>query len=139
MNRSVVRDLISIKESLLSFFSLIDLNKKYLTLEQDISSGDSLVNLVAIIDKAIDVNCTNANTNLKIINDGYDKELDELRSYESEGGTLLSEYLEKIKEESGITLLKIGDNRIIGRYIEIPKGQLDKVPQYFIRDRKSVV
>lgn len=138
MNRSVVRDLISIKESLLSFFSLIDLNKKYLTLEQDITSGDSLVNLVAIIDKAIDVNCTNANTNLKIINDGYDKELDELRSYESEGGTLLSEYLEKIKTESGITLLKIGENRIIGRYIEIPKGQLDKVPQYFIR-RQTLV
>ena len=138
MKRSVVRDLISIKESLLSFFNLIDLNPHYLTLTEEIKNGDELVNLVGTIDKAINPECTNIMSSANIILSDFDEELDKLRSFESQNGEMLSSYLEKVKEETGITILKIGENRIIGRYLEVSKGQLDRVPEYFIR-RQTLV
>ncbi len=138
MKRSVVRDLISIKESLLSFFNLIDLNPDYLSLTDEIKEGEKLVALVEKIERAINPECTNVMGSADIILPGYDKELDELRAFESQNGELLSSYLEKVKAETGITILKIGENRIIGRYLEVPKGQLDRVPEYFIR-RQTLV
>lgn len=46
--------------------------------------------------------------------------------------------MDKIKAETGITTLKCGENRIIGCYLEVSKGQLDKVPSTFIR-RQTLV
>lgn len=138
MKRSVIRDLISIKESLISFFNIIGLNEQYLNLEKDIADGDKLISLAEEIEKAINVQCTNINSDQCIINPGFDEKLDSLRLYEKEGDRLLSEYLENIKTETGLTILKIGENRIIGRYLEVSKGQLDKVPDYFIR-RQTLV
>jgi DNA mismatch repair protein MutS len=138
MSRSVVRDLISVKESLLSLFSLADLNSRYLSLVDEIKNGDELVTLASTIESAINPECTNTNGNTEILLPGFDEELDRLRSYEKESGALLSGYLEKVKAETGLSILKLGENRIIGRYLEVPKGQLDKVPETFIR-RQTLV
>ena len=51
---------------------------------------------------------------------------------------MLSDYIARIRTETGITNIKAGENRIIGSYIEVSKGQLDLVPDYFIR-RQTLV
>ena len=51
---------------------------------------------------------------------------------------MLSDYLAKIRAETGITNIKSGENRIIGSYIEVSKGQLQLVPDYFVR-RQTLV
>ena len=139
MNRSVVRDLIAIKESLFSFFRLVGERQEYLKLlKANLENPDELLSLASEIDNAINPECTNATHSGTIIKEGYDGKLDELRKIHLTGSSLLDEYLEKVKAETGITIMKCGENRIIGMYLEVPKGQLSKVPGYFTR-RQTLV
>ncbi len=140
MGRSVVRDLIAVRQSLESFFSLIIAHEDYLDLMEDarLQDPDGLVSLSSTIARAVNPECTNARDEGGIILAGYDEELDELRRIHADGSKLLSDYLEKVKAETGIANLKCGENRIIGVFLEVSKGQLDKVPDYFSR-RQTLV
>ncbi|MBR1919382.1 MAG: DNA mismatch repair protein MutS [Spirochaetales bacterium] len=139
MGRSVPRDLISVKETLLCFFSLAGENEKYLSLlDRALSRPDELLQLTERIGNELNPECTNLNHQGRILLDGFDEELDRLRSIENSSGSLLDEYLERIKSESGISILKLGNNKIIGTYLEVPKGQVNHVPDYFVR-RQTLV
>ena len=139
MKRSVPRTLIAISESVGCFFRLVSQEEKYLSLvSEELHNADALIDLVEEINRAVNPECTNLYHEGEVINTGYDAELDSLRETENGSSALLSEYLEKVKGESGLTILKLGENRIIGYYLEVPKGQLDRVPSYFIR-RQTLV
>ncbi len=139
MKRATPRDLIAISESISYFLELVEKNEKYLTLvEESDFDFSSLIDFASSVIKAVNRECTNINNSGTIILDGYDEKLDELRNISRNGSTLLDEYLEKIKTETGIQNIKVGENRIIGTYIEVSKGQLDKVPSNFIR-RQTLV
>lgn len=68
-----------------------------------------------------------------VIADGYDKELDELRQMQKNRGEYLVQLEAKERQASGISGLKIGYNRASGYYIEVSRGQAEKVPGHFIR------
>jgi DNA mismatch repair protein MutS len=68
-----------------------------------------------------------------LIKDGYNEELDKLRSVRDNSRQILEQYLEEEREETGITSLKIRYNRLIGYFFEVTKTNLDKVPKHFIR------
>ncbi|MDY4798922.1 MAG: DNA mismatch repair protein MutS [Bullifex sp.] len=139
MKRSVPRTLIAISESVGCFFRLVSQEEKYLSLvSEELHNADALIDLVEEINRAVNPECTNLYHEGEVINTGYDAELDSLRETENGSSALLSDYLEKVKGESGLTILKLGENRIIGYYLEVPKGQLDRVPSYFIR-RQTLV
>lgn len=69
----------------------------------------------------------------RVINDGFDKDLDELRAI----GDNSKEYLAKLevreKELTNIRNLKIGFNKVFGYYIEVSNSQKDLVPYRYIR------
>lgn len=64
---------------------------------------------------------------------GYCKELDELSQISQGSKTWMLNYQEDLKEVSGIRTLKVGYTQASGFYIEVSKGQVDKVPNNFIR------
>ena len=68
----------------------------------------------------------------------FDAQLDQLRSIKGGGKQLLATYLAKIREETGITTLKLSSNKILGHYLEVSKGQVDKVPSTFYRKQTLV-
>ena len=68
-----------------------------------------------------------------VIAEGYDEELDELRSIASNADQYLLDLEAREKERTGIATLKLGYNRVHGYYIEISKGQADKAPADYIR------
>ena len=139
MLRATPRDLISISEGTASFVEMIGRDEDYLkVIPSTVYDWDALMEFSSRCIRAINRECTNINNEGTIINDGYDSKLDELRSLSRGGDQELKDYYDKIKEETGITTLKFGENRIIGPYIEVSKGQLDKVPEYFIR-RQTLV
>ncbi|MGN1178037.1 MAG: DNA mismatch repair protein MutS, partial [Candidatus Ornithospirochaeta sp.] len=140
MKRATPRDLIAISESTATFIDMVGERNDYLSVADQGTDYDwnSLLDFSTECLKAINRDCTNINNEGTIINDGYDEELDSLRSLSGGGSKELDEYLERIKEETGITTLKCSENRIIGCYLEVSKGQLDKVPPYFIR-RQTLV
>lgn len=62
-----------------------------------------------------------------LIKEGYNKELDELKVIRSGGKDFISGIESELKEKTGIQNLKVGYNKVFGYYIEVTKGQVDKI------------
>lgn len=69
---------------------------------------------------------------------GVSQELDELKELSTNTKGYLTDYLSKLKEETGIRTLRMGFNRSFGYYIEVSRGQSHLVPETFIR-RQTLV
>jgi DNA mismatch repair protein MutS len=68
-----------------------------------------------------------------VIADGYDAELDELRSLDTNAGKFLTDLETTERERTGLSTLKVGYNRVHGYYIEISKAQSSQAPAEYIR------
>ncbi|CCB87001.1 DNA mismatch repair protein MutS [Parachlamydia acanthamoebae] len=74
----------------------------------------------------------------KIFRDGYHPELDELREISRDSKSWIARYQTQIRDETGLKSLKVGFNRMFGYYIEVSKGQAEKMPDSFQR-RQTLV
>lgn len=68
-----------------------------------------------------------------VIADGYDIELDELRSLSANSNQFLIDMELREREKTDISSLKVGYNRVHGYYIEISRAQSDRAPTQYIR------
>ena len=73
-----------------------------------------------------------------MIREGHHVELDELHTIASDNKIWMRDFELRIKEESGIKNLKVGYNKVFGYYIEVSKGSINLVPEYFIRKQTLV-
>ena len=74
-----------------------------------------------------------------IIKDGYNSELDELRSVSSCSKDFILSIEQKEKERTGIKSLKVGFNKIFGYYIEVSKGQKALVKEEYGYERRQTL
>ncbi len=74
-----------------------------------------------------------------LIKEGYNKELDELKSIRSGGKDFLVTFEQKIKEETGLKNLKVGFNKIFGYFIEVSKAQAKEVQENFGWERRQTL
>ncbi|MCC5923385.1 MAG: DNA mismatch repair protein MutS [Crocinitomicaceae bacterium] len=74
----------------------------------------------------------------KVIADGFNEELDELRNLSKKGKHFLEEIQRREVENTGITSLKIAFNNVFGYYIEVRNTHKDKVPETWIRKQTLV-
>ena len=68
-----------------------------------------------------------------IIADGYNAELDELRSISREGKGFIARLESQERGRTGISSLKIRYNRVFGYYIEVTKSNLAGIPSDYLR------
>ena len=68
-----------------------------------------------------------------VIADGYNAELDDLRSISRHGKDYLLKIQEREIEQTGISSLKVGYNNVFGYYLEVRNTFKDKVPAEWIR------
>ncbi len=68
-----------------------------------------------------------------IIRDGFDANLDELRSAMRDGKNWIAQLQQDEMARTGISSLKVRFNSVFGYYIEVTKSNLDKVPADYIR------
>ncbi len=68
-----------------------------------------------------------------VIAEGYDAELDELRTLRENAGQYLLDLERRERERSGISTLKVSYNRVHGYYIEITHAQAVRVPADYQR------
>ena len=134
------RELIQLKLSLLkikpiknfiSLRSLKNLNK----INSSLSNCDSIINL---LEKTLN---DDAPVNIKkgnVIKEKYNSELDNLRNLSESGKNYLDEILEREKQLTGISSLKISFNNVFGYYIEVRNIHKDKVPNDWIRKQTLV-
>ncbi len=67
------------------------------------------------------------------IKEGYNAQVDELRSMMEDGKGWIAKIEAEEKELTGIKNLKTGYNRVFGYYIEVTKSNTDLVPDRYIR------
>lgn len=67
------------------------------------------------------------------IREGFDRELDELRSVRDNGAKMIAEIEARERESAGIRNLKIKYNRVFGYSIEVTNSFKDKVPYNYQR------
>ena len=128
------RDLLQLKNSIKV---IPDINNILKSLgERELETFDELYNLLESSIKE-DVPLTIKEGN--IIKDGFNSEIDELRSIKSGGKDFISKFEMEEKERTGIKGLKIGFNKVFGYYIEVPKGQVSQVKPEFQYDRKQTI
>ncbi|MEY3153865.1 MAG: mismatch repair protein mutS, partial [Pseudomonadota bacterium] len=68
-----------------------------------------------------------------VIRDGFDNELDELRSLDRGCDEFLARFEVRERERTGIANLKVAYNSVHGFYIEVSQGQLTRVPDDYRR------
>ncbi len=68
-----------------------------------------------------------------IFNDGYRAELDELREIKRNGKNWLLQIESQEREKTGIKNLRISYNKVFGYFVEVSKGNIDKVPAHYQR------
>lgn len=74
----------------------------------------------------------------RVFREGYHAELDELRELSHDSKTWMMRYQIQLREQTGIKTLKVGFNKMFGYYIEVSRGQADKMPDTFSR-RQTLV
>lgn len=129
------KDLVSLQDSLEQLPKL----KKLLT-EKEINEIQTLNNgiyqldeLVELLDKAIIANPPVTIRDGGVIKEGFDKELDELKSIKDNSYDFLLNFEQSQKKKTGINTLKVGYNRVHGYYIELSKQYANQIPTEYTR------
>lgn len=73
-----------------------------------------------------------------VIRDGFNDELDELRTLSRDGKKFISDLEERERSSTGISSLKVGFNKVFGYYIEVTHTHRDLVPDSYIRKQTLV-
>ncbi len=68
-----------------------------------------------------------------VIADGFNEELDRLRSIAHDGQAWLTEFQRKESERIGVSTLKVGFHRVFGYYIEVSNSAQVDIPPDYIR------
>ncbi|MCK5893946.1 MAG: DNA mismatch repair protein MutS [Endozoicomonadaceae bacterium] len=124
-----LRDALSLLPKLQTQLSVID-NMRLSGLGRQISDYPTLVNL---LQKAVIDNPPVVIRDGGVIAEGYDKELDELRAISENAGDYLLQLEKREKEQTGLSSLKVGYNRIHGYFIELSRRESEKAPVSYIR------
>ena len=134
------RDLKFLKNSL---GAIQPLNDVLLSIDKElwtefVEQFDSVESVIDIVENAISEDAPNTITEGNIIRQGYNEELDELKSIATEGKGFIARLQAEEREKTGIPSLKVKFNKVFGYYIDITNTHKDKVPEHYIRKQTLV-
>lgn len=131
------RDLVSLNLSLKKIPPLKEelniLRQQSPLIEELLDNIHPFVQLVTLLTEAL---IEEPPTNMReggILKNGFDKNLDELRSASTDGKTWIAEMQQQQRQETGIETLKIKFNNVFGYFIEINKNKAHLVPEHYQR------
>lgn len=129
------RDLIALRKSLAYLPSLKSLmSQSGSALLKEIGNDiDPMGEIRELLDNAIEDDPPLSLRDGGIIKNGYNSEIDRLRSAKREARSMLAGLEERERNRTGIKSLKVGFNRVFGYYIEITKSNLNLVPEEYRR------
>ena len=134
-NRAIPRDILSLKDSLIASkelkISINELNSSIFRKQKnEIEDMDSVIEF---IERAIVEDPPNKLTEGGIFKEGYNEELDRVRSIALHGKEWAANYEKEQRKKTGIESLKVGYNSVFGYYIDVTKPNLGKVPERYIK------
>ena len=134
------RDLLAIRNSLAQLPAIKNLlsGVKDGILQHTASALNEMPEIKTLLEESIRDDAPITLREGKIIKEGFHAELDELMAILSDGRGMILALEAKERKRTGIANLKIGFNKVFGYYLEVSKGQLTNVPDYFIRKQTLV-
>ena len=129
------KDLLQLKSSLKELPTIKKIIEE-LHFDKDIETFDEVYSL---LDRTILEDAPFTLHEGHLIKEGYNKELDELKSIRSGSRDFILEMEKDEKERTGIKNLKVGYNKVFGYYIEISKGQCNLVKDEYGYERKQTL
>lgn len=129
------RDLIAFERSLkmLPHIKYILQEMKSPLLRELYDGLDTLEDLCELVENAVKEEPPVAMREGGIIKEGYNKEVDRLRSAKSDGKEWLAKLEADEREKTGIKNLKIRFNKVFGYYLEVTNSFKNLVPEYYTR------
>jgi DNA mismatch repair protein MutS len=129
------RDMISLKNSLRQLPNLKELisDSDSQIIKDLYLNFDVLEDVEKLIDESINDDPPMSTKEGGIIKNGFNDEVDKLRTASTEGKNWILAVEAKEREKTSIKGLKVGFNKVFGYYIEITKSYLNMVPDRFIR------
>ncbi len=129
------RDMIQLLKSL-SILPSIKEELKNINYDKELKTLDDLVEL---LDKSINPDAPLSLKEGNLIKDGYNKDLDELRSIKNNSKDFILNQEEEERKRTGIKNLKIGYNKVFGYYIEVSRGSVKDIKSEFGYIRKQTL
>ena len=129
------RDLLQLKKSL----KVLPDIKNILRSIKYYKSIDTLDDLYLLLENSIYENPPIGLKEGYLIKEGYNSELDELKSMRSNGKEFIANFEKSEKEKTGIKTLKVGYNKVFGYYIEVSKGMINQVKDEYGYERKQTL
>jgi DNA mismatch repair protein MutS len=134
------RDLVALKRSLAP---LPQVRRDLATLSSGLFKAmtdrwDDAADVAALIGRAILDEPAFLLTEGGIVKDGWNAELDGLRSVSRSGKTFIARLEGRERERTGIGSLKVRYNKVFGYYIEVTKPNLPQVPADYMRKQTLV-
>ncbi|MDT8424084.1 MAG: DNA mismatch repair protein MutS [Desulfuromonadales bacterium] len=129
------RDLVALRVSLERLPDVIDaLGHCQAPLLQSLRGAiDPLQDLAALIERSIVAEPPVSLRDGGLIQPGYNRELDELRTISREGKGWIARLERDERERTGISNLKVKFNKVFGYFIEVTRSHLEQVPDDFMR------
>ena len=140
LNQGNARDVRSLSNSLDKLPDLLALMEK--------CSGELFTSMAANFDCLADIHTLICNAIREdapvglrdggLIRDGFDMELDSLLALLRDGKKYILQLEQKERERSGLAKLKVGYNRVFGYYFEVSRSQGQDLPDYYIRQCRTL-
>ncbi len=129
------RDLLSFKQSIAMIAPIKGLMSSFKSsLAGEIEQGlDTLDDLIALIESSINEEPPLGLREGGIIKEGYNEEVDQLRSASKDGKNWLANLEMQEREATGIKNLKIKYNKVFGYHIEVTNSYQNLVPEHYTR------
>lgn len=146
LNRTSPRDFVSLRQGLRHLPGIEALLLRHRqpevpfpqALSEAVQAWDNLEDLTALLDSALVDSPPQLITDGGIFRIGYHPDLDALLELADHGQTKLQDMLRREQEQTGLTKLKLGYNRVFGYYFELPRSLAAVLPEHFER-RQSLV
>ena len=129
------RDLVQLKNSL----SVLPNIKEILTKINFYKQIETLDSLYELLNNSLNETPPVGLKEGYLIKNGYNSELEELKSLRSGGKDFISKFELEEKERTGIKNLKIGFNKVFGYFIEVSKSNLDLITPEMGYIRKQTI
>ncbi len=94
---------------------------------------DELADVAGLVENAISDTPPQTLKDGGVIKDGFNEQIDYLRSISGGAEKVLREIEEREKAATGIRTLKVAYNRVFGYYIEVSKSFINDVPAHYVR------
>jgi DNA mismatch repair protein MutS len=132
------KDLISLKNTLYIIPNILEALKTNEKFSKYVQEIEEFPEVVELLERALYEDPSSTVGDGNVIKDGYSPELDDYRNFLFHSEDKLKEFEREERERTNIQKLKVGFNQVFGYYIEVPKGQVKNVPDYYIRKQTLV-